>query len=409
METFTGSFTQQEPIPDAGIEAAVAVMRHGRLHRYNTVAGEVAETAMLEEEFAAYVGARYCLGLASGGAAMACALRALEVQPGEPVLSNAFTLAPVPGAIASVGAKPVFVEVTEDLTIDLAHLEAQALATGSRVLLLSHMRGHICDMDALMALCDRLGVRVIEDCAHTMGAAWKGVPSGRHGAMGCYSTQTYKHMNSGEGGFVVTDDADLAARAVLLSGSYMLYARHRAAPAPEVFEALRLEVPNVSSRMDNLRAAILRPQVAMLDGRRARWRELYQGMEAGLAGVAGVRLIPRPQAEDYVGSSFQFLLPGWEPARVACFVAGAAARGVELKWFGAEEPAGFTSRYAHWQYAAPEVLPQTDRVLAGLIDMRLPLTFSVQDVAQISRILGEEVAAAARVVSPGPVAAVGAD
>jgi hypothetical protein len=97
---------------------------------------------------------------------------------------------------------------------------------------------------------------------------------------------------------------------------------------------------------------------------------LYQGMEAGLKGVAGVQLIPRPQAEDYVGSSFQFLLPGWEPARVARFVAGAAARGVELKWFGAADPQGFTSRYAHWRYAAPEVLPQTDRVLAGLIDMR---------------------------------------
>ena len=405
MERFTGSFTQQEPIPEAGIDAAMAVLRHGRLHRYNTVAGEVAETALLEEEFAAYVGARYCLGLASGGAAMACALRALQVKPGEPVLSNAFTLAPVPGAIASIGAVPVFVEVTEDLTIDMAHLEAQAKATGAKVLLLSHMRGHVCDMDGLMAVCDRLGVRVIEDCAHTMGAKWKGVPSGRHGAIGCYSTQTYKHMNSGEGGFLVTDDAELAARAVLLSGSYMLYARHRAAPGPEVFEALRLDVPNVSSRMDNLRAAILRPQVGMLDGRRARWRALYQGMEAGLASAAGVQLIPRPQHEDYVGSSFQFLLPGWEAARVAAFVAATAARGVELKWFGAADPAGFTSRYAHWRYAAPEALPQTDRVLAGLIDMRLPLTFVPEDVEQIARIIAEEAANARRAAALAPVAA----
>ena len=408
-ERFGGSFTQQEPIPEEGIAAALAVMRHGRLHRYNTLAGEVAETALLEEEFAAHVGAKYCLALASGGAAMACALRALQVKPGDPVLSNAFTLAPVPGAIASLGARPVFVEVTEDLTIDLGALEAQAVASGAKVLLLSHMRGHVGDMEALMALCDRLGLRVIEDCAHTMGAKWKGVASGRHGAVGCYSTQTYKHMNSGEGGLLVTDDPELAARAVLLSGSYMLYARHRAAPGPEVFEALKLEVPNVSSRMDNLRAAILRPQVGLLDDRRARWRELYQGMERGLQGVAGVQLIPRPQAEDYVGSSFQFLLPGWEPARVARFVAGAAARGVELKWFGAEEPQGFTSRYAHWRYAAPEVLPATDRVLAGLIDMRLPLTFVVEDVDQIARIIGEEVSVAALARDLAPVAAPLAD
>ena len=406
-ERFTGSFTQQEPIPEAGIEAALAVLRHGRLHRYNTAPGEVAETAALEEEFATYVGAKYCLALASGGAAMACALRACQVRPGDPVLSNAFTLAPVPGAIASLGARPVFVEVTEDLTIDLGHLEAMAKSSGAKVLLLSHMRGHVCDMEALIALCDRLGVRVIEDCAHTMGARWRGVPSGRHGAIGCYSTQTYKHMNSGEGGFLVTDDAELAARAVLLSGSYMLYARHRAAPGPEVFETLRLDVPNVSSRMDNLRAAILRPQIALLDDRRARWRALYQGMEAGLRGVPGLHLIPRPQHEDYVGSSFQFLLPDWAPARVAALVTACAARGVELKWFGAADPLGFTSRYAHWRYADPQPLPQTDRVLAGLIDLRLPLTFTPDDVALIARIIAQEVprAAQARADAPAPVAA----
>ncbi len=396
MERFDGSFTQQEPIPEAGIAAALAVLRHGRLHRYNTAAGEVAEAALLEEEFAAFTGARYCLAIASGGAAMATALRALQVKAGDAVLSNAFTLAPVPGAIASLGARPVFVEVTEDLTLDLAHLEVQAKASGATVLLLSHMRGHVGDMDALMALCGRLGLRVVEDCAHTMGASWRGVASGRHGAVGCYSTQTYKHMNSGEGGFLVTDDADLAARAVLLSGSYMLYARHRAAPGPEVFEGLRLDVPNISSRMDNLRAAVLRPQIALLAERRARWRALYQAMEAGLDATPGLRLIARPAWEDYMGSSFQFLLPGWEAARVAGFVSGAAARGVELKWFGAPDPVAFTSRYAHWRYASPEPLPQTDRVLAGLIDMRLPLTFTAEDVALIARIIRAEVLSAAQ-------------
>ena len=97
------------------------------------------------------------------------------------------------------------------------------------------------------------------------------------------------------------------------------------------------------------------------------------------------------------------------PARVAAFVAGAAARGVELKWFGAADPQGFTSRYAHWQYANPTPLPQTDRVLAGLIDMRLPLTFSESDVAQIARIIAEEVASAARSEVLEPVTAPMAD
>ena len=85
-DVFKGSFTQQEPIPEAGIEAAIAVMRHGRLHRYNTAPGEISETAMLEQEFAAAVGAKYCLAVASGGYAMATALRALGVKPGDKVL-----------------------------------------------------------------------------------------------------------------------------------------------------------------------------------------------------------------------------------------------------------------------------------------------------------------------------------
>ncbi|MGZ2258332.1 DegT/DnrJ/EryC1/StrS family aminotransferase [Roseobacter sp. A03A-229] len=390
-EIFKGSFTQQEPIPEAGIKAALAVLRHGRLHRYNTVPDEISETALLEQEFAATVGAKYCLAVASGGYAMATALRAVGVKPGDPVLSNAFTLAPVPGAIAALGAKPVFVGVTEDLTIDLDDLRAKA--GRARVLLLSHMRGHICDMDALMEICDSAGIKVIEDCAHTMGAAWNGVPSGRHGVAGCYSCQTYKHVNSGEGGFLVTDDVEVAARAVMLSGSYMLYERHLAAPPKEAFETIRYETPNISGRMDNLRAAILRPQVADLATQCARWNERYRRLEAGLRGTPGLTVIERPEAETIVGSSIQVLLLDWAAADVQQVVARCAARGVELKWFGGAEPVGFTSRYDSWRYAEGPPMPASDRVLAGILDMRVPLTFSLEDCDLIARIIRAEVGA----------------
>ena len=404
-ERFTGSFTQQEPISDAGIEAALAVLRHGRLHRYNTAPGEIAETALLEEEFAALTGAKYCLAVASGGYALGCALRAMGLAHGEPVLTNAFTLAPVPGAIAAAGGSPVFVEVTEDLTLDFADLEAKAQTSGARLLMLSHMRGHLCDMEALVTLCDRLGVQIIEDCAHTMGAAWNGVPSGRQGVVGCYSMQTYKHMNAGEGGFLISDDAEVMARAIILSGSYMLYGKHRAAPAEEVFARVRLDTPNVSGRMDNLRAAILRPQLPSLGDRVARWAALYQVLEAGLDHTPGLRLVRRPLEETYVGSSFQFLLPGWSDARIGAFLSRCIARGVELKWFGADEPVAFTSRYDHWRYATPQSLPQTDRILKGLIDLRLPLTFSVEDVALIARIIRAEALAVGQGPEPeAPVA-----
>ncbi|WP_298429394.1 DegT/DnrJ/EryC1/StrS aminotransferase family protein [uncultured Jannaschia sp.] len=387
MERFDKSFTRQEPIPEAGIAAAVDVMRSGVLHRYGA---EPSQVAALEAEFAAQTGAAHCIAVASGGYAMGCALRALGVAPADPVLTNAFTLAPVPGAIAAVGAVPVLVETTETLVLDLDDLAERIAASGARVLMLSHMRGHIVDMEALMAICDAAGVAVVEDCAHTMGAAWSGVPSGRWGTVGCYSCQTYKHVNSGEGGLIVTDDADLAARMILLSGSYMLYDRNGTAPDAEIFARHAGTVPNVSGRMDELRAAILRPQIADLPRQVERWNARYRVLEDGFRAAPGLAIIARPQAEAYVGSSIQAV--AGDPARVPSFVAGCAARGVEWKWFGAERAVGFTSAHRHWGYLAPQRLPRTDAALAGLLDMRVPLTFDLDDCALIGRIVADEAA-----------------
>ncbi|WP_294223609.1 aminotransferase class I/II-fold pyridoxal phosphate-dependent enzyme [uncultured Shimia sp.] len=390
-ENFTGNFTQQLPISEEAIEAAVSVMKNGRLHRYNLSEGEIGEVSLLEQEFAAYVGSKFCLAVASGGYALACALRAMEVTPGDRVLTNAFTLAPVPGAIASIGAVPVFVGVTAGLVIDLADLEAKA--GQADVLLLSHMRGHICDMQALMAICDAHNVKVIEDCAHTMGGGWKDIPSGRHGAMACYSTQTYKHINSGEGGFLISDDEELMARAVMLSGSYMLYERHGAAPSPEVFERIKYHTPNVSGRMDHLRAAILRPQLRELDVQVAAWNARHDILLSGLRGTPGLAVVERPDGEAYVGSSIQVVLLDWSEEQINEVLTRCGRRGVELKWFGGAEPVAFTSRYDSWRYAPSEAMPKTDRILKGIVDMRIPLTFSEADCVLIAGIIRAEVSA----------------
>jgi dTDP-4-amino-4,6-dideoxygalactose transaminase len=259
--------------------------------------------------------------------------------------------------------------------------------------MLSHMRGHLADMDALMALCDEKGLRVIEDCAHTMGARWKGRLSGTDGLIGCYSTQTYKHMNSGEGGLLITDDADVAARAIMLSGSYMLFERHLAAPPPGAFAEIKYQMPNVSGRMDHLRAALLRPQLARLQSQVEAWNARYRAVEHGISGTAGLTVVERPPEEQYVGSSIQFLLLDWSDAAVAEVLARCAARGVELKWFGGAEPKGFTSRYDSWRYAPSAPMPKSDRILKGIVDMRLPLTFSLEDCALIARIIKAEVSA----------------
>jgi len=251
------------------------------------------------------------------------------------------------------------------------------------------MRGHLVDMNKLMQIVEDNGLILIEDCAHTMGAKWGDKRSGNFGLAGCFSTQTYKHLNSGEGGLLTSNDAEFMARAIILSGSYMLYERHGAAPDKEVFSDIRLQTPNYSGRMDNLRAAILRPQLKSLEKNIKRWNERYQLVERSLKKTKGVELPDRPIEESYVGSSIQFRLPGISKADAARFLVINKERGVEIKWFGSDNPNGFTSNHKSWQYVKQQSLERSDEILSGLFDLRLPLTFSLEDCALLSEIIGD--------------------
>ena len=391
-KVFNKEFTLQEPIGEEGIQAALAVLRSGKLHRYNVSKGEKGEAALLEEEFAAYMGRKYCLSCASCGSAMYIALKSIGVMPGDKVLCNAYTLAPVPGAIANSGASIELIEITDDYLIDLDDLEKKAAGPDARWLMLSHMRGHTADMDRILEISDKYDLFMIEDCAHTMGAKWDGKKSGTFGAVACFSTQTYKHINSGEGGLLVTDDPGTIARAIIHSGSYMLYETHSSCPDMSVFENLITMVPNYSSRMDNLRAALLRPQLRNLDRQCERWNRRYRLLEEGLNRIDGITCPARDPREFYVGSSIQFSLNGQDEQTIRKFLDACLEKGVELKWSGNREPAGFTSGYNSWKYFGdlPE-MPNTDRVLAVMCDMRIPLTFDMEDCKLICRII-EEVA-----------------
>lgn len=390
MSAFDKLFTQQEPISELAIQKAIMVMESGRLHRYNSAAGEPTETDLLEQEFADYLGSRYCLACTSGGFSLQIALRSVGVQPSDVVLSNGFTLAPVPGAIHNVGGHVVLVETAKDYTIDLDDLCKKAEESGARFLLLSHMRGHIANMDSIMEICERYRLCLIEDCAHTLGAQWDGQQSGAFGQVSCFSTQTYKHLNSGEGGLLITDDEVVMAKAIMYSGSYMHYHRHLAAPAPSVFEQIRLETPNFSGRMDNLRAAVLRPQLEVLDQKCHNWNKLYGVLDTKLRQVKDIWLPPRSEKESFVGSSIQFSLLTKSPHEIETFVKKCADKGVTISWFGANEPKGYTSRYDSWQYISNlNDLPKTRQILSTMCDMRIPLTFTQEDCVTIASIIAD--------------------
>jgi dTDP-4-amino-4,6-dideoxygalactose transaminase len=384
---FGKDLSNSPPIPEEAIERAVALMRSGRLHRYGEQGSGYPDPALLEQEYAAYVGSKYCVAVSSCGAAMFLALKALGVKPGDKVLTSSFTLAPVPGAIAHAGAQPVLVETTADFTTDLEDLAHKAANSGAKVFLLSHMRGHITNLAAVREICDRHGIAVVEDCAHTMGARWDGRHTGTWGRIGCYSTQTYKHINSGEGGLLVTDDDDIAAQLILMSGCYMMYDQHILRPAPEVFERWRYVTPNFSMRMSNLAAALLRPQLALLPERDACWNRIYADLARELAKAPCVSLPARDPREAFVPSSIQFSLD-LQPAQVERFVDECALRGLYIKWFGLPRPVAFTSNFKHWHYIDEQApMPQSMAVLGKLLDLRTPLSLTPEDCLLIGRIV----------------------
>ncbi len=384
---FGKDLSTPEPIPEEAIERAVALMRSGRLHRYGEQGSGYPEPSLLEQDYAAYVGSRYCVAVSSCGAAMFIALKALGVKVGDKVLTSTFTLSPVPGAIAHAGAEAALVETGADYMTDMADLEHKAATSGAKVFLLSHMRGHIADLQAVRTICDKHGIAIIEDCAHTMGAKWDGKHTGTWGKVGCYSAQTYKHINSGEGGLLVTDDDDVAAQAILMSGCYMMYDQHLLKPPADVFERWKYVTPNFSMRMSNLAAALLRPQIGELADRGRRWNHLYSMLERELTRAAHVSVPRRDAREEFIASSIQFTLD-LNPKQMERFLKECSLRGLYIKWFGTPTPVAFTSNYAHWHYLTikPDV-PKSMDVLNQLLDLRTPLSLTDDDCVLIGRIV----------------------
>ncbi len=384
---FGKDLSAPEPIPEEAIERAVTLMRSGRLHRYGEQGVGHPEPSLLEQEYAAYVGSTYCVAISSCGAAMFIALKALGVKAGDKVLTSTFTLSPVPGAIAHAGADAVLIETTADYITDLADLERKAATSGARVFLLSHMRGHIADLRKVRAICDYYGVAIIEDCAHTMGARWEGKPTGTWGKVGCYSTQTYKHINSGEGGLLVTDDDDVAAQAILMSGCYMMYDQHVLKPAAQVFERWKYVTPNFSMRMSNLAASLLRPQLGQLAERGLRWNHIYATLERELGKAEHVSIPARDAREEFVASSIQFTL-NLKLQQIERFLKECDLRGLYIKWFGTPAPVAFTSNYEHWHYLAsrPDI-PKSKAVLDQLLDLRTPISLTDDDCVLIGKIV----------------------
>ena len=253
-----------KPAPESGITEAVESIRTGMMFRYQHKDKANSHVSMFEKEFAEHLGCKYALGVNSCGSAMFIALKIAGVKPGGKVLSNAFTFTAVPSAIHHAGAIPIFVESNDEWGLDVVDLERKVVESGTKILLMSYMRGHVPDIDAVMAVVKKHDLFFIEDCAHAYMTSWDGTLLGRFGEIACFSTQSSKALSSGEGGILCTDDREIAAKAILYSGSYEeRWNRHHGMDA-DMMKELQNQIPGYSMRMSEITGALLRPQITRL-------------------------------------------------------------------------------------------------------------------------------------------------
>ena len=226
-------------------QKALQVLRSGWY-----VLGE--EVKAFEEEFAAYTGAKYCVGLASGLDALWLAFRALDIGFGDEVIVQANTYIASVMGITINGALPVFVEPDEYYQIDAAKIE-EKITDRTKAVLVVHLYGQAADMKPIVELCKKHGLKLVEDCAQSHGACYDGKMTGTFGDIGCFSFYPSKNLGAfGDGGAIVTDDEQIAADIKVLRnyGSEKRYYN---------------KVVGTNSRLDELQAGLLRVRLSHMD------------------------------------------------------------------------------------------------------------------------------------------------
>jgi dTDP-4-amino-4,6-dideoxygalactose transaminase len=238
------------------IDAAIArVLESGRY-----ILGE--EVAAFENEFAAYIGVRYGIGVGSGTEALHLALRVLGIGPGDEVITVSHTAVATIAAIELCGATPVLVDIDpHTYTIDPESIKS-AITKHTKAIIPVHLYGNPADMDAILSIAHRHGLYVIEDCAQAHGAIYKGRKVGAWGDIGAFSFYPTKNLGAlGDGGMVVTNDPQLAERARLLR-EYGWRQRYIS------------EMPGWNTRLDELQAAVLRVKLRYLDEENTKRQEI---------------------------------------------------------------------------------------------------------------------------------------
>jgi len=271
-------------LDEAEIQAAVRVLNSRSLFRYYGIDLQ-GEVAAFEREFAEYIGVEQALAVTSGSAALATALSALGVGPGQEVIVPAYLWVAVVAAVVNLGAIPVLADIDETFTLDPEDVE-QRITPRTRGIIAVHMSGAPADLPALLPIARKRRLFLLEDCAQCAGGSIGGRKVGSFGDMGIFSFQMNKNMSSGEGGCVVTNDLRLHQRAMAAHDNG--YARDGSGRA--MYDDLDLCFWGRGYRLDELRGAILRVQLEKLPKIIAHMRQSKYRIRRALQDLPQVRL-----------------------------------------------------------------------------------------------------------------------
>jgi dTDP-4-amino-4,6-dideoxygalactose transaminase len=362
-------------------EAAIRAVRSHLFFRYDYRPYPETECGKFERALCEYFGTKHALAVTSGTAALALAILAAGIPPGSLIACPGFTFVATPSAILMAGCQPLLVEVTEDLHLDLADLRCR-WSPEVKAIMVVHMRGFASDAEALADFAAEMRVPLFEDVVPALGAELNGRKLGTFGLAGGFSTQADKSLNSGEGGFLLTDDSALYARSVVLAGAYEGRVARHFVDGPPPLET-DLSLPLLSLRMDEIRAALLRSELVRLPLRLACFHRNYDYVSAALADEAGIEIRQPVATGAYLGEAFIFRVPG---GNAQWFADALCAEGIDARNLGSARDTNVRA-FWNWRFLfgkaeVPEIqaqLPVTTGYLQDSVDVALSSTLTAKD------------------------------
>lgn len=366
------------------------VLNREKLFRYDCDHPVESEASLFEKKFAETVGSTYAVAMNSCSSALYVSLLCAGVRPGDKVAVPAFTFIAVPSAIVHAGAQPVLIEVDENYVMDLEDFERKVQSGEVRVLLLSYMRGRVPDLDKVIALCNHYDITLLEDSAHSLGILWNGVQTGTLGLAGAFSAQSYKIIDSGEGGILVTNSKKLAFKAMLYAGCYEHnWKKHFDTQEDEEYlKKMTSSIPAYNFRMSNITAALLTPQLDNIQERVQFLNEKYERLTGILSKSKYIRIPVFTAGIRPAADSIQWEFEGLNAEEIASVRKILIKKGIKIEVF-----TGSNARcFWNWTFFTQnERCSFTKDLLQRTVDMRLRLFLSTEEIDQMAQHILESI------------------